>query len=152
MVRVSWIAVVSLTWGASACKQVELDEGNDVDCTGATQFVAGMQELTENGSEVRLVQARPAPPDVDDNEWVLEVVQHDERVDDLTVTVRPWMPLHGHGLVPDTYAGTSVGQGRYQIEVFDIIMPGLWEFHVSLASPDTGEEVETATFALCAEG
>ena len=68
----------------------------------------------------------------------------------LEIAVVPWMPLHDHGLVPATYGATDRGDGSYDLEVFDLIMPGLWQFTIDTAA---GSETEDATtFLFCAEG
>ena len=138
-----------------ACSgDVELEAGGGLttDCTGAETFVAGMSATTEDGTVVRIMEATPSPPDVGDNAWVVEVERDGVGVDGLDVQVRPWMPLHGHGLAPARYASTSDGAGQYTVDTFDVIMPGLWEFYVTLSTGDTGEEVQEAMFPLCAEG
>ena len=132
---------------------VDLDPGTNLpttDCTGAEAFVAGMTATSTLGHAVALIEASPAPPDVGDNAWTVEVTDADGPAIGLSVELVPWMPLHGHGLSPPAYAGTDEGDGRYTLAPFDLIMPGLWEFTVDL---DPGGDVpNTALFALCAEG
>ncbi|MEN0063653.1 MAG: FixH family protein [Myxococcota bacterium] len=119
-----------------------------VDCTGAQAFQLGMTVTSPAGVTVALEDAAPAPLDVGDNAWTLSVTDAGGApLTGLTPLVRPWMPLHGHGVSPTHYPGEEVADGVYQVEIFDVIMPGLWEFHVELN--DQGDE---ATFALCAEG
>lgn len=126
------------------------DTGPTSACTGAAPFVVGMEATTDLGDHVvRIQSAVPSPPDVGDNRWVLELVDDGgNAVMGAPVRVRPWMPLHGHGLSPRTYAGEDLGDGRYQVATFDLIMPGTWEFTVDI----TEDGSETALFALCAEG
>ena len=147
--------VIGVVW-AGCDDPIEWPDTTDftADCTGADTFVAGMEMPTEVGEAagehmVRLLEATPAPPDVGDNDWVVEVVDLEgAAVAGLDVSVRPFMPLHGHGLSPAAYAGADQGDGTYVIERFDLIMPGLWEFTVDVS----GDASETALFALCAEG
>jgi len=118
-----------------------------MDCTGAEDFALGMQAISDDGLVVTLESAEPAPVDVGDNAWTLSVSDDQgEPVTGLAPQVRPFMPLHGHGLSPTHYAGTEAEEGMYEFETFDLIMPGLWELNVELSDDDT------ATFALCAEG
>lgn len=116
------------------------------DCTGAQDFIEGMEVTSTLGHTVALASASPAPPDVGDNTWSLQISTTDGPAVGLEVRVRPWMPLHGHGLSPATYAGTEAADGVYDVEVFDVIMPGLWEFKVELGEGDE------AVFPLCAAG
>ncbi|MBX2801491.1 MAG: FixH family protein [Myxococcales bacterium] len=145
-----------LGWGLAvlvACSGDGVDlepPGLTTDCTGAEVFVAGMQTESEQGHMVSLMTAAPAPPDVGDNTWTISISDDSGPVTGLPLVVRPWMPLHGHGLSPATYAGTDNGDGTYDIEMFDVIMPGLWEFNVDLAPGE--EPSDVAVFPLCAEG
>ena len=103
------------------------------------------------GQTVRIAQAQPTPPDVGDNAWTLEITDASGApLSGLAVDVQPWMPLHGHGLSPARYAAADLGGGTYDVESFDLIMPGLWEFTVDLAAG--GEAEDTAMFVLCAQG
>ena len=125
------------------------DSGMTVDCDGAEPFVAGMSATTsESGATVAITAADPTPPDVGDNSWTLAISDASGPVEGLTVTVTPWMPLHGHGLTPADYAAADEGGGAYAVAPFDLIMPGLWEFRVRLGDAGADE----ALFALCAEG
>lgn len=145
-------AILSLCAICTACSGDEIDLDNDgsfvvtADCTGAEPFAEGMEAVSVQGRTVVLSGASPAPPDVGDNTWTLIVQDDTGPLSGLGVSVRPWMPLHGHGLSPARYAGTEASPGTYSVEVFDVIMPGLWEFWVEL---DDGDE---AMFPLCAEG
>lgn len=135
----------------AACKGDKVPVGDDdddmsVDCLGAEPFVAGEEHMTTSGRYVAIAEAAPTPPDVGDNSWVLSVRSDTGPVEGLTPVVTPWMPLHDHGLVPADYSATDLGGGRYQVDTFDLIMPGAWEFTVDLGGEDT------AVLLLCAEG
>ena len=126
------------------------------DCAGAERFVPGLAHATERtGTTVALTVAVPEPPDVGDNTWTLLVTDGEGPVEGATVRVVPWMPLHGHGLVPPFYDAVERGGGVYAVPTFDLVMPGLWEFRVDLA-PDAsgsgGPGPDAARFTLCAEG
>lgn len=153
--RASLVAL-SLLVGCSGGDDVSLDGSpthteETSDCAGADVFTIGMTATSDRtGSVVALLQAAPVPPDVGDNTWTIEVVDAGSAaVTGLSVAVTPWMPLHGHGLSPADYLGTDMGDGRYELETFDLIMPGLWEFTIDL---DFGGEPDTVKFSFCAEG
>lgn len=119
----------------------------EFDCTGAQAFALPMTVQTAGDLEVTLQHAQPAPIDVGDNTWTLAITTSDgDPAIGLEPRIRPWMPLHGHGVSPVDYGGTEVSEGTYEMETFDLIMPGLWELHVELPDGDA------AVFALCAEG
>jgi YtkA-like len=121
------------------------DDGPD--CAGAQVFTVGMQATTPSGVTVRIAAASPAPPDVGDNTWTLEL--EDASGAPLTgasPVVTPWMPLHGHGLAPSEYFCVEDEAGAYVVDTFDLVMPGLWQFTVEVADGDAVQ------FDLCAEG
>ncbi len=132
---------------------VALDEGaahSAAGCAGEGVFTPGASATTPSGVVVSLVSTDPAVPDVGDNTWVLALERDGAAVDGVSPRVEPWMPLHGHGLVPPEYVGTPTDPGVYAVPTFDLIMPGLWEIRVDLAA--AGEEPDEVVFTLCAEG
>lgn len=142
-----------LVLGTGACTGVELDGNPSTeltsDCTGADDYEPGMGARTDLGAhEVRILDATPDPPDVRDNQWVIEVLDaQSEGVPALPVRMRPWMPLHGHGTTPAWWTADDLGDGTYRVD-FRLPMPGLWEFYVDVAGDDT----EVAMLSLCAQG
>ncbi len=144
--RVGMVAVFVGLVGCGESGMSEM-EGMTMDCTGAQEFRLGLTVSTDAGLDVTLESAVPAPIDVGDNQWTLAIANADgSAATGLEPRVRPFMPLHGHGVSPETYAGTETSDGVYEIETFDLIMPGLWNLHVELPSGDA------AMFSLCAEG
>lgn len=143
--------------GLAACDGggVTLDGGGPSseapDCDGAQTFVVGISAVSPSGRTVAITSATPAPPDVGDNVWLVEVTDASGApVPGLAPAVTPWMPLHGHGLVPPTYAGAESSAGTYAIDTFDLIMPGLWQFTIELAPG--AEDPDPVVFQFCAEG
>ena len=121
-----------------------------VDCTGAEPYVAGMGAEVPSGLTVQLVEATPTPPDRGTNDWVVRVVDADGSPQPgLPVAVRPWMPLHGHGLNGSEWVtGADQGDGSYVVETFDLFMPGLWEFTIAVSE----DRENSVVFNFCAEG
>jgi hypothetical protein len=146
---------VALALGACTGDEVGLDGddptgGMTQDCAGADEFVAGVSATAPSGRIVEILDADPTPPDVGDNTWTLSVTEAGGAVTGLSPMLTPWMPLHGHGLVPTEYAAVDEGDGTYTVETFDLIMPGLWEFTVDLGA---GEGIpDEVVFSFCAEG
>ncbi|MEZ5397984.1 MAG: FixH family protein [Bryobacterales bacterium] len=146
---------VVLTLGATGCTGSPGDDTGTVDdgpdCSGASEYVDGLAETTPSGRTVKFVSATPAPPDVGDNAWTFEVLDPSGAPEaGLSLEILPWMPMHGHGLVPPTYGSTETDAGTYEIEMFDLIMPGVWQFTVDTAAGT--ETPDEAVFMLCAEG
>jgi hypothetical protein len=142
-------------WLALACGEDEVELGQtaivpSADCDGADPFALTATAETPSGVTVGFVEAGPMPPDIGDNDWVLSLTDADGPMSDAAPRVVPWMPLHGHGLIPAEYVGTEQDEGVYPIPRFDLIMPGVWEFRVDLAP--VGEAEDAAVFTFCAEG
>ncbi len=149
------IVAAALTLGACGDgDELALDGGvipaQTADCTGTEAFVAGVSTATPGGRTVALLDANPTPPDVGDNSWVVEVSDASGALTGLQLSVRPWMPLHGHGVSPPTYGSTDHGDGTYTIDAFDLIMPGTWEFTVDVGVSDAAPD--EAVFSFCAAG
>lgn len=154
MRRWAWVmTVVTVGIGCAGSDGVSLDDSGTTphtttDCTGAEPFTVGISDTSSaSGATVAITGASPIPPDVGDNAWTVTVTDAGGGpLAGLPVVVTPWMPLHGHGLSPATYAGADQGDGTYTVEPFDLIMPGLWEFTIELGAGDA------VTFSFCAEG
>ena len=115
------------------------DDGGGVDT-----WVAGLEKITADGATVRLLDAVPTPPDVGPNRFVVEV----DGFAGSAIGLRPWMPLHGHGTVPEWHQGSQNGSS-WTFEEIDLFMAGLWEltFTIDSDDPTTG-----AQFRFCLEG
>ena len=107
-------------------------------------YVAGIEKITSDGTTVRIADALPAPPDVGMNTLTIEV----DGKSGSMVQVRPWMPLHGHGTVPEWWVGTETA-GSWAIADMDLFMAGLWELRVTV---DSDDETTGALFRFCLEG
>ena len=126
-------------------------------CAGETRadtFSVGMEKPTQmNDFTVRLadtqVEGAVSPPDRGNNTWTLEVLDASRaRVRGATVTMRPWMPDHGHGTTP-LDIGATEADGVYSFGPFDLFMGGFWEFGVRV---QTDSADDRATFGFCLEG
>lgn len=119
--------------------------------TSVDVYADGLMKVSTDGHfHVMLMNAEPAPPDVGQNTWTLRIVDMDDvAVDDATVTVSPFMPLHGHGTSPPENAATFSSDGTYEAGPFDLFMPGLWESTVTI---EAGETRDSAIFSFELEG
>lgn len=102
---------------------------------------------------VAIVSASPAPPEKGENTYTIKLTDASgAAVDDATLIVEPFMPAHGHGTVPASYAGKAKGaDGVYELDPMDLFMPGTWELRVTVTGAD-GTTVENLTFTWCIEG
>ena len=118
------------------------------------EYSPGMTAQGEEGVvEVSLVEATPAPPDKGDNLFTVQVAQvaDDALLDDATVLLRPWMPEHGHGSSPETFALSWTGSdGLYETDSVNLFMGGLWELSFEVTTEEGS--TDTATFTFCVEG
>ncbi len=114
-------------------------------CANVTPYRPGMA-IDAPPFRLTLLDADPDPPDVGPNTWSLAL----EPPVEATIVLEPWMPAHDHGLSPPTYTATpSETPGRYALPVFDLIMPGTWEFRFEV---DDGTDRGEGSLTLCAEG
>ena len=95
-------------------------DGGSVSCASDARALTYVPGMTQQGAgklmEARLVSITPAPALVGNNRWVIELRDAGGApIDAASLTVKPLMPLHGHGssVVP---TATPKGQGRYEID------------------------------------
>lgn len=121
--------------------------------TRAQSYQAGMTAAVPSSRlSVRLVDALPGPPDRGENTFRLRLEDPvGAPVDTATVTVRPWMPDHGHGATPEVWPLERVGPGEGRVGPINFFMPGLWEVQVRVQT-DGATAPSRATFSFCVEG
>lgn len=112
-------------------------------------YVAGMEKVGAAGAlQVRLKEARPGPPEIGDNTWILEVLDmQGESMPGCTVEVDPRMPAHGHGTNKE--ATITETAGTYEVTPLDLFMPGLWEVPFTVTC---GAVVDDVMFEFWIEG
>jgi hypothetical protein len=121
----------------------------------AQTFTPGMEQPGKNGAvKVRLLEATPSPPDKGSNAWTIEIVDAaGAPVDGLALTVKPFMPDHGHG-ASVTPQIAAMGAGKYSITLLDLFMPGVWTITFTVPSPSSADAgaPDSATFTFCIPG
>ncbi|MCC7380315.1 MAG: FixH family protein [Deltaproteobacteria bacterium] len=146
--------LLAVSLAAFACGGDTTPPPNGAGCVEdarADTYVAGLEKTTEGGHRVKMLEARPAPPDRGDNTWTFELADAaGAKVSTATVSVRPWMPDHGHGSTPAMFSGAPAGDGRYGVGPVNFFMPGLWELTVKVELQ--GGAIESAKFSFCVEG
>jgi len=149
MRRVLWIALLLLMPALVGCETDDDDVGICESEERDLPYEAGMSvEGDSSLFTVALDSADPAPPDLDENDWILSVSDAaGSPVEGCLLTATPWMPDHGHG--SNNPESTDEGGGSYSIVGLDFIMAGYWEVGVQV---DCGGETDTVEFRFCIEG
>jgi len=115
----------------------------------ADTYVQGL-EKKGNVFTVSLLEAKPGPPERGENEWTFELSKDELRVDTATISVKPWMPDHGHGTTPLFFdAKRPQPDQAFDLGPFDFFMPGYWTLTFSIESESITDEV---IFGFCIEG
>jgi YtkA-like len=115
-------------------------------------YSSGLTQTSMDGTvKATFSSANPAPPAKGENDWTVTLMDaHGSPMSGAALTVKPWMPDHGHGssVVPTITPGSAAGS--YQLENLDLFMPGIWQ--VTLTITPTGGTVETVVFSFCING
>jgi hypothetical protein len=122
------------------------------DDTRAQAFTPGMEASTgDRALRVRLLAIAPAPPSKgDENRWHLQVVDAaGAPLDGATISVKGFMPDHGHGtsIVPLVVASGSPGE--YDVSRLVLFMPGIWQITITVTAAGV---TESPLFTFCVAG
>jgi hypothetical protein len=144
--RVVWLA--PLVFACNGSGETDDDGSNieDLDCPAAETFTIGAAKTTPGGVTVTLTAADPIPPYRGTNTWTFSLSDAGGAVAGAAPALTPWMPLHGHGLVPPSYTGTEGDPGTYPVAPFDLSMSGQWEFTVDAGGGDS------VMYTFCVQG
>ena len=136
--------------GAAGAAGSTSTTGACADDMRAQSYSPGMEVTGAKGVyRARLSAIDPAPAIKGTNAWTVEILDASGApVDGATVTVKPFMPDHGHGssIVPVVTAKTG---GVYAIDSLVLFMPGLWQTTITVTGP---AGVDTAVFSFCVNG
>jgi hypothetical protein len=120
--------------------------------TRAMPYQAGMQVMSSAGVfTIKLLGSTPAPPIKGQNTWTLEV---DEAatgtpLDDLDLSVNPWMPDHGHGQ-PVPVGVTPAGAGTYTLAPVYLYMSGFWQVKMTIVAAQlAGNNTDSGLIPIC---
>ena len=146
------LLILLMFFGSVACGGTDDGQSQQSACaveTRADTYVQGLEKAGETLS-LRLLDAQPAPPEVGNNEWVFEVSDRSGLVTSATVSVKPWMPDHGHGTTPLYLDATPPDTGSsYRLGPMDLFMPGYWTLTFEIEHQSVREEI---VFGFCLEG
>lgn len=159
MGRLHFVLAAGLALAATGCSDDEVSGGSGgsagsagAECGGRGEtFSAGMSRLGENQAlEFTLLDAAPAPPQQYDNVWTLQIDDAaGAPVESATLSVKTWMPDHGHGS-PKQVGISQSGGGTYVLDPVNLFMAGLWEITID-ATPTAGS-ADSVTFSFCIGG
>lgn len=148
------LALALLAVASSACGSDPAPVQSSA-CEGTIDsYAAGMTRPSEAGAfQVELRSSTLVPPDRGDNGFTFRVLDAaGAPVPDAQVVVRPWMPNHGHGSTPETFAPRMTAEPDVlEVGPIKFFMPGLWELRFQIVSPSMAKS-ERATFGFCVEG
>jgi hypothetical protein len=91
--------------------------------------------VTSDSGALRVELSAPTAPIVGTDQMELTITRFSDGValDDITVSVVPWMPSMLHGTASPTV--TSKGGGKYLLSNLDLFMPGTWELEITFSGP-----------------
>ena len=101
---------------------------------------------------MRLLTITPNPVFKGNNVWNLQVVdKNGAPVSGATITVKPFMPDHGHGssIIPQVAAGSD--PGTYDVTLLNLFMPGIWTITILVTTgtaPNTVTDQSVFTFCV----
>jgi hypothetical protein len=136
-----------------ACGDDSEGHAHATTCAKETRADTYVQGLEKSGDvfAIRLLEATPGPPEVGINQWSLALYEGDSRVDTATISVRPWMPDHGHGTTPMTHQARRVvgSEATHELGPFDFFMPGFWTITFHVEHQSKSDEI---VYGFCLEG
>lgn len=116
----------------------------------AQTYSAGMEQKGAAGAlSVKLQSIDPNPVIKGNNDWKIQVVDASGApVSDATITVKPFMPDHGHGssITPQVAAGAD--PGTYDVSLLNLFMPGIWTVTFDVTTQDNVTDSSVFTFCV----
>jgi hypothetical protein len=124
------------------------------DCTMETrddEFVVGLEKVSPSGTHFVMRSSLPAPPGRGDNTIVVGLMDSSAApMAGASLTVRPFMPDHGHGTaIPVVITESATVIGDYTLDPVNFHMPGLWQILISAGAVT---DANTAVFSFCVPG
>ncbi|MCX5741378.1 MAG: FixH family protein [Proteobacteria bacterium] len=111
-------------------------------------YVPGMIKVGDNGYAFELVSSTPGPPPKGNSAWVVRI-RHPDPIDNLALTIVPFMPDHGHGTSVQAVI-TPMANGTYGIAPVNLFMTGFWSVRIGIADQATpATELDHVAFLWC---
>ena len=117
--------------------------GETVDASRTDDFaIRQPRDGAEGHLRIAILQATPAPPARDLNNWLIEVTAPEgEPPSDCTLGVGLFMPAHGHAATTKPEIRPGDAPGRFQVDAMNLSMPGRWEITFDLACGGVTDQV-----------
>lgn len=144
------LALIALLVGCPS--EEEEEEHICGDLTRVMTYVAGLDgDSTAGALTMSILEAAPAPPDVGDNTWTVDVIDAaGAPAAGCTAAVTSYMPDHGHAsAAAPTWTEDVAVIGQYFVDEIDLFMPGYWTVTFEV---DCGGTTDTVVYGFCAEG
>jgi hypothetical protein len=115
-------------------------------------YAVGLSAKSADGAvHATFVDAMPAPPSKGENVWTLELTDAmGSPITGATMTVKPYMPQHGHPSSITPTVTPMAAPGTYQVTLLDLSMPGIWQ--VTLSVTKGSEPPDDVVFTFCIDG
>tara|TARA_B100000925_G_C21808487_1_gene387741 strand:- start:60 stop:542 length:483 start_codon:yes stop_codon:yes gene_type:complete len=102
---------------------------------------------------VEIITAEPDPASKGKNDWTISVTDSNNvAVSDATLTVVPFMSVHGHGTSPSSFTANQGDQaGEYIFTELNFIMSGAWEMTFTISvkeETDAGTTTDTIVMSI----
>lgn len=101
------------------------------------------QESQHGKFTLQMLNADPAPPAKANNSWDIKLMDAaGAPLEGATITVKPFMPDHGHGSsIRAVVTEASSGGGEYAISPINLWMPGLWQVTLSTEAAGVTDDI-----------
>ncbi|MFT3776561.1 MAG: FixH family protein [Minicystis sp.] len=117
-----------------------------------TSYAVGASAAAMDGKvKVTFVDAQPAPPAKGSNAWTIDLTDDaGQPIEGATISLKPFMPDHGHGatVIPAVKPGSQAG--RYVVDQIELFMPGVWQSTFTITP--SGGAPDTVVFTFCVDG
>ncbi len=118
----------------------------------ATVYTSNMVVKGTTGTfSVRLDAVDPWPLVKGENTLTVTVVDAaGNPVTDATLTLKPFMPDHGHGSSIIPLVGPTKADGSIEIDHVNTFMPGIWQLTFTVTKPSaTGAQSDSSVVTFC---
>lgn len=108
--------------------------GGAADARPTDDFAIGQPRAGAAGRlRIAILQATPAPPGRDLNDWLIAVSSPDgSPPSDCAVAVGLFMPAHGHTSTTEPMVRPGDAPGQFHVDAMNLFMPGRWEITFDL--------------------
>ena len=115
----------------------------------ADPYMANLTKPSAKGTfQVTLVDSVPGPPAIGNDTWTLQITDASgAATTGATITVKPWMPDHGHGTSVNATVTPAGANGTYTVTPLYLFMAGLWQLTFTITS--TSGATDQVVFSYC---